>query len=517
VRLRAEGLAALSGALLALSFPKLGHWAVGWLALAPLLIALGGADGRRGLRLGYVTGAVSAVGLLYWTSLVVTEYGGLSLPVGVAVMTMLCLAFALFPALFGWMVGRWASAFGPGAVLLAPLAWVATEILRNRTFFQFPWCLLGYSQAPNPVFIQSARFGGVYAVSFLLVVGAAALALLVVERDSRRRRVGFAAALVLLAAAAVDGIRQLGTPPHETGRVRVGLVQARILQDEKWDESLAERNVDVHVELTRRAVEAGARFVVWPESAVPQIYDDAPFVARRLEDLARSESIGLLFGNDDRAEAPGGGERYFVGVKMLSPEGVLVFRYHKIHLVPFGEYVPLRPLFTLGGRYGAKLVQRVSDFSPGGEWTLATVLGHPVGAFICYEDIFPELVRRFTIQGAELLVNVTNDAWYGRTSAPYQHLDMAILRAVENGRYLVRAANTGVTAVVDPRGRVLARTALFDRTVLVEDVPFVSGETPYVRRGDAFAWACLAAAAGLTAATFGLGPGRKRRTEPQAS
>ena len=128
MRLRAEGLAALSGALLALSFPKLGHWAVGWLALAPLLIALGGADGRRGLRLGYVTGAVSAVGLLYWTSLVVTEYGGLSLPVGVAVMTMLCLAFALFPALFGWMVGRWASAFGPGAVLLAPLAWVATEL-----------------------------------------------------------------------------------------------------------------------------------------------------------------------------------------------------------------------------------------------------------------------------------------------------------------------------------------------------------------------------------------------------
>jgi apolipoprotein N-acyltransferase len=502
VNLRGEGLAAASGALLAFSFPKMGHWVVGWIALVPLLVALADGGGSRGLRLGYVTGAVSAVGILYWTSLVVTQYGGLSLPAGVAVMMALCLAVALFPALFGWMVGRWASAFGPRALLLAPLAWVATEILRNRTFFQFPWCLLGYSQAPNPLFIQSARLGGVYAVSFVVAAAGAGLALAAVEKAPRRRRVALAGVAVLILAAGADGLRQMATSPPETGRVRVGLVQARILQDEKWDESLAGRNVDEHVDLTRRAVREGARFVVWPESAVPYIYDESPFVARQLRDLVRSEGIALLFGNDDRGEAPAGGDRFFVGAKMLDPEGSLVYRYHKIHLVPFGEYVPMQALFTFGGRYGAKLVQRVADFSPGSHWSLATVASHPVGAFICYEDIFPELVRRFTGEGAELLVNITNDAWYGRTSAPYQHLDMAVFRAVENGRYLVRAANTGVTAVIDPRGRVLARTRLFERTALVEDVPFVSGNTPYVRLGDLFAWACLAGAAGLTAATF---------------
>jgi apolipoprotein N-acyltransferase len=506
-RFRGEGLAALSGVLLALSFPKLGHWAVGWIALVPLLVAIAfEGGGRRGLRLGYVAGAVSAVGILYWTSLVVNRYGGLGLPVGIAVMALLCLAVALFPALFGWTVGRWVSALGPKGVLVAPVAWVATEILRNRTFFQFPWCLLGYSQAENPLLIQTARFGGVYAVSFLVAAVAAALAFLAVEKDGRQRRVVALGAAVLLAGAILDGALQLRTAPRVTGRVRVGLVQARILQDEKWDDSLADQNVEEHVTLTRRAAAQGARLVVWPESAVPYVYDDAPFVARRLQDVVRRDGIDLLFGNDDRSEGPDRVDRYFVGAKMLSRDGALVYRYHKIHLVPFGEYVPLKPLFTLGGRFAAKLVRRVADFTPGDEWTLAMVDGHPVGAFICYEDIFPELVRRFTLRGAELLVNITNDAWYGRTSAPYQHLDMAVFRAVENGRYLVRAANTGVTAVVDPRGRVLERTALFARTVVVEDVPLVSGETFYVRQGDLFAWACLAAAAGLTAATLTLRP-----------
>jgi apolipoprotein N-acyltransferase len=476
---------------------------VGWVALAPLLVALAGADGSRGLRLGFLTGAVSSLGILYWTALVVTQYGGLSLPVGIAVMTALCLAVALFPALFGWVVGRWARALGPGtAVLLAPVAWVATELLRNRTFFEFPWCLLGYSQASNPLFVQTARFGAVYAVSFVVAAAAAGLALLVVEREPRRRRTAAVAVVLFVAAVAADGARQLARPVSEDGRVRVGLVQARVLQDEKWDARLAERNVEEHVALTREAVKAGAAFVVWPESAVPNLYDESPVTARNLDDLARTEGIALLFGNDDRDRDASGAERFFVGAKMLSPQGRLIYRYHKIHLVPFGEYVPLQALFTLGGRYAAKLVRQVSDFTPGSEWATTEVAGRRIGAFICYEDIFPELVRGFSRGGAELLVNITNDAWYGRTSAPYQHLDMAVFRAVENGKYLVRAANTGVTAVIDPRGRVLERTALFDRTVLVRDVPFVAGGTFYARHGDLFAWGCLAAAAALTAGTF---------------
>jgi apolipoprotein N-acyltransferase len=195
---------------------------------------------------------------------------------------------------------------------------------------------------------------------------------------------------------------------------------------------------------------------------------------------------------------------------MLSPEGELVLRYHKMQLVPFGEYVPLQKVLTLGGRVTAKLVEQVADFTPGREAVVGEAFGHRLGGFICYESVFPHLVRRFTAGGAALLVNVTNDAWYGRTSAPYQHLAMTRLRAVENGRYLVRAANTGISAVVDPRGRLVATTALFDRTVLVTDVPLVQGETFYARHGDVFAWGAFGASLALTASVLVRGRGRAR-------
>jgi apolipoprotein N-acyltransferase len=187
---------------------------------------------------------------------------------------------------------------------------------------------------------------------------------------------------------------------------------------------------------------------------------------------------------------------------MLSPAGELVFRYHKIRLVPFGEYTPFEPLLGLGGRFTARVVQAVGTFTAGAEASVGSVEGHRLSALICYEAIFPDLVREFTSRGSELLVNITNDAWYGHTSAPYQHFAMARFRAVENGRYLVRAANTGITAVVDPRGRVLERTPLFERALVVRDVPFVGEPTFYSRRGDVFAWSCLGAAVALCGAAM---------------
>ena len=183
-----------------------------------------------------------------------------------------------------------------------------------------------------------------------------------------------------------------------------------------------------------------------------------------------------------------------MGAKLLGPSGEIVARYRKIQLVPFGEYVPLQPLFTIGGRYAAKLVREVSDFTPGTEATTGDVDGHRIGGYICYEAIFPALVRRFAAGGAELLVNVTNDAWYGTTSAPYQHLAMAAFRAVENRRYMVRAANTGHHRGRRPLGPRARADALFDRTVLVREVPFVSGTTFYTRHGDVFARVCVALA-----------------------
>ena len=502
-RFQREGLALLSGLLLFLSFPKFGHGAVAWVALGPLLVALPGASGGRAFGLGYLTGAASALGLLYWTALVVIQYGGLTLPVGITVMVLLCLAVALFPSLFAWLVARATAAFGAPGLLVAPFAWVATELLRNRTFFNFPWCLLGYSQPANLPFVQIARVTAVYGVSFLVALVSALLAYVAVEPRAVLRRRALVGLGLVLGGSWAWGSWVLSRPLPEAGTIRVGLVQGGIPQEEKWAPESAWANVQRHLELTEQAAARGARLVVWPESAVPFLFDENPVLADALRAVVRRQGIYLLFGNDDLEGARGGRDsRVFVGAKMLTPSGDLPYRYHKIRLVPFGEYVPMQPLLTLGGRVTAKLVQQVADFTPGSEPTLARVDGHAAGAFICYEAIFPELVREFTAQGADLLVNITNDAWYGRTSAPFQHLAMATFRAVENGKYLVRAANTGITAVVDPRGRILEPTLLFDRTVLVRDVPFVPGQTFYSRYGDVFAWGCVAVTLAALAATF---------------
>jgi apolipoprotein N-acyltransferase len=474
---------------------------VAWVALAPLLVALAGApSARHGLRLGYLTGATSAFGLLYWTGGVVVEYGGLSRPVGLVILSLVCLILGLFPAVFGWTMAAWCRRFGPGTVLAAPVAWVAVEILRTHTLLDFPWCLLGYSQHATLPVLQLARYTAVYGVSFVVASPSALLAYLAVEaRPSRRRAATVAVALGLLVVWG-HGRWRLAQPVPEGGRLRVGLVQAAVRQEEKWDPDRAGDNLARHLALTQRAAAEGARLVVWPESAVTSSFDEEPVLAQMLRDTVRGLRLFLLFGNDDREPSPDGRDRFFVGAKMLDPGGTLRLRYHKLRLVPFGEYVPLAPAITLGGRVTAKLVEQVSDFTPGAGPVLGAIDGHPVAVFICYEAIFPGLVRRFSTRGAELLVNITNDAWFGRTSAPYQHMAMARFRAVENGKYLVRVANTGISAVVDPRGRLREGTGLFEETVRVAEVAFVPGETFYTRHGDVFAWGCLAAAAGLSAA-----------------
>lgn len=496
---RPEALAVGSGILLALSFPKFGHGLVAWIALVPLMVALAGARGTsHGFRLGYLTGAVSSLGIVYWTSLVVVQYGGLSMPMGIAVMCLLCLALALFPCLFGWIVAYWARTWGPSALLAAPLAWVGMEFLRGHTLFNFAWCLLGYSQHAQLPMIQVARFGAVYAVSFVVAAVSAAVAYAIVEPRRARGRRALAAGALLVAAVAGDGVWRLRTPIPESDRVTVGLVQASIQQEEKWDPDEAWTNFARHVALTREAAGRGARLIVWPESSLPWLYDRNPAVAAQLQALTRELGVHLLFGNDDRDTGPGRRGRIWVGAKMLTPAGDVSFRYHKMRLVPFGEYVPIESVLTLGGRYSARVVDTVGAFTPGTEYAVGDMEGRRLGVSICYEAIFPDLLREFTVRGADLLVNITNDGWYGRTSAPHQHFAMAVFRAVENGKYLVRAANTGITAVVDPRGRVLERTELFERRAIVREVPIVPGLTFYARHGDVFAWGCLALAAALT-------------------
>jgi apolipoprotein N-acyltransferase len=336
------------------------------------------------------------------------------------------------------------------------------------------------------------------------VAVSAGLAHLRVAASPFERRLGLTLPALLISAAMAYGHARLQQPLGEDFGVTVGVIQASIPQDQKWDSALLQSNIDRHLALSRDAVRRGARLLVWPESAVGYELDLYPEALRQISRFTSEQGVFLLTGNDDRERDASGTARSYVGAKLISSQGGIDMRYHKMRLVPFGEYLPL-PSFLTTLLPLKRLVESVSDFTPGTKATTGRVQGVSIGAFICYEAIFPSLVRRFTANGAQALFNLTNDGWYGTSAAPYQHYAMARFRAVENRRFLVRAANTGISAIIDPFGRELAKSELMESRALVGDVKAVSEMTFYAKHGDVFAWSVTA----LT--TLGLGMAMRLR------
>jgi apolipoprotein N-acyltransferase len=284
--------------------------------------------------------------------------------------------------------------------------------------------------------------------------------------------------------------------------LRVAVVQGNIAQDEKWNPMLRDQIIGRYVSMTRQAAEQGAKFVIWPESSFPVYFEEdlRGHIARR---LARDTGVTLLVGSDQvervRPDATPDAldNRFYNAAFLIKPDGSVGPVYRKMHLVPFGEYVPLQRLLFFVG----PIVEAVSNFTPGERPVLLPVSDRLVSTAICYEVIYGNLIRRFVRDGSELLTTITNDAWYGWSSAAYQHWDQASMRAIENGRYLARAANTGVSGFVDPYGRVVQKTKLFEQVVLVEDVRLTRAGTIYTRTGDLIAWISLAFAAAALIAT----------------
>lgn len=483
-------LAVLSGVLLFLSFPTLGHPAVAWLALVPLLHGVTKATPWQGLRLGAVTGLVHFAGTLYWIPAVMVDYGGLA-PVAAWLVHGLFVAFlAIFPALFAAGTADLAARFGAGGLLFAPALWVAAELGRMHVFTGFPWALLGYSQVPFPVVAQAASIVGVLGVSALVVLVNATIAYVLVAAPGARRAPIAATAVVLVATVAFGAWRLRDAGLLGAGEpLRVAALQGDVRQDEKWNPLRSDAILETYLGQTRRAVAAGAELVVWPESATPFPLDrDARGALVRA--VARETGAHLLVGTTEVVRDAG--TRYYNAAYLIEPrEGATGGVYRKQHLVPFGEYVPLRWMLF----FVSPLIENVAEFSAGTEPRTLPVDGSPVGTAICYEIIYPGLVRELVLGGSRLLTTVTNDAWYGRTAAPYQHFQQATMRAIEQGRFLVRAANTGISGVIDPYGRVLARSGLFEPAVVVEDVRLLDRPTVYGRFGDAPSYAGAAIAA----------------------
>jgi apolipoprotein N-acyltransferase len=496
-------LAAASGLLLALSFPKFGHPALAWIALAPLLVALAGATLRRAFALGFVAGAIYFAGTLYWITRVMAMYGDMAFWVAVLINAALIAYQSLFPAIFALVVRRMVVAHGPPALMAAPLVWVATELGRTHIFTGFPWVLLGYSQTSVLPIAQFASLFGVYGVSMLVASMSAALALSFISSVFSPRALrplrSYAPVLIVLAivmGVAAWGSRRAATAEwtHGGQAIRVGLIQGNIDQDEKIQTGRAAGIFQDYLDMSRQAIREGAGFVIWPESSTPFRFEDDLLAAARLRTLAQQAGVPILFGSDQFVRGAGGAPTTFYNAAFLvRPDGTTGGVYRKMHLVPFGEYVPAKKLLF----FAAPLVQAVSDFSAGEDATLLPVAGHLVSTAICYEVVYPDLVRRFVAGGSEMLTTITNDAWFGPTSAPYQHFEQASMRAIEEGRYLVRSANTGISGIVDPYGRVIARSGIFQPAVVVGDARFLKTSTFYARHGDILAYASVLATAAL--------------------
>lgn len=485
----ASTLAAVaSGVLLALSFPRYGHPAVAFIALVPLYVALSGWNGRpgrmpgitagRGFRLGLITGFIHFAGTVYWTGATVQTFGGLPWPVAVFVTGLLVLYMAAYVALASAASAVFIRHFGFVGLGLAPAAWVAAEYTRGHLFGGFPWIPLGNTMVTLLPIAQIASLVGVFGLSALVAVinaGFAATAL----ATGRTRVTALAGTILLIASASVWGGQRMAENRLTQGvPVRVGLIQGNIAQVDKWNPARAGMIMERYEQLTRQATANGAQFVLWPESATPFFFQDDPG-GHAIRSMVRELRVPLLLGSDEVERGPPP-DRYYNAAFMLDPAGTTAAVYRKMHLVPFGEYVPFQwALFFV-----APLVEAVAAFTPGERVTMLPVREHMVSTAICYEVTYPSQAREAVRQGSELLTTITNDAWYGESSAAYQHFEMAAMRAIEQGRYLVRAANTGVSGIIDPYGRVLIRTRLFETAAVVGEARFVQERTPYARIGD---------------------------------
>jgi apolipoprotein N-acyltransferase len=482
-------LAITSGVMVALSFPNGGLSFLAWIALIPLLTALEGTDLRGAFRLGFTCGLVAYAGILYWINIVITEYGHLPWAASIPLYLTLVAWLGLFYGL-ATLVARAGEQVGIKSAFSLPVTWVAGDLLRSFLMTGSPWAMLGHSQYRTLPLIQIADICGVFGLTLLIVLANVVLyrALRAVSGAGVPYPVkSVMVLLILIIATLFYGFSRLTNGESALqAPLRIALIQGNIPQDVKWSPAFRDKTIAIYERLTREAARDGVDLVVWPESAIPFFFQDEPQQAERIKNLARELSASLLIGSP--AHELRNGQRVFLNSAfMISPTGEVTGRSDKLHLVPFGEYVPLGRFFPFVG----KLVVEIGDFSPGKQ-ALPLAAGQTlIGTLICAEAVFPELGRAYVNNGARILANITNDAWFNRSSAPYQHLSIASFRAVETRTPMVRAANTGVTAIVDQNGHINTMTGLFTEGFRVGEVRPGSGNSIYLKIGDAGAWLCV--------------------------
>lgn len=499
-------LAGLSGILMTAGFPKISLWWTAWFALIFLLLAIRDLDGRSSFYVGLFAGLVHYLTLLYWLAPTMRIYGYLPWVLSGTILFLLSFYLALYMGIFAVVVNRLGSS--PARMLMAaPAAWVALEFLRTRLFTGFPWGLLGYTQYRLLALIQTADVWGVYGISLILVFANAVAAcgyLLAAGRRWRGKPASgrqFAISAVLLVllvgGSLVYGHFRMKAVDAEAARsdhIKAAVLQGNIAQDLKWDRAFRRQTINTYLGLSEKIAVQKPDLIVWPETAAPFYFFYDRDLTRRVLDGIRRIGITSLVGSPS-VEITGKDDIWYLNsAYLVNSEGRVIDRYDKVHLVPFGEYVPFKRFLP----FINSLVAQVGDFKPGSRGDTLQWKRADLGVLICYEIIFPHLSAEEVQNGAGLLVNITNDAWFGNTSAPYQHFSMAVFRAVENRRSLVRAANTGISGFIDPCGRIIQSSALFEKTAFARSMPVMSGvRSFYTQYGNVLVWVCFVALAAL--------------------
>ncbi|MDD5757899.1 MAG: apolipoprotein N-acyltransferase [Desulfobulbaceae bacterium] len=483
-----------------------GQWAftpLAWIALLPLLFACHGLSVKQSACLGMICGLAYYLSLIYWIIIALGRYGGLPLWVTVPALVALALYMASYLAVFA-AITSWGAGRLP-LVWTAPLAWVGLDFVRCRLFSGFPWLDLGYSQFDWPLINQVADLCGHYGITFLIIMVNALLAELFmgrclsavkVSRGGKSLLLHSALPLLLLVFTFLYNCwryQQLEVTLAQAPTLSIGLVQGNIDQSEKWQAELQVQTVDTYLALSTEATSGQPiDLLIWPETALPFFPTDHRLFQRITDQFSSVGGPSLLTGAphfevDQDSEAT----NYFNSAFLISPtsfaKGVALQRYDKEHLVPFGEYIPLQ-------RYLPKalpLVQTMGNFSEGQNSAPLVSDKAKLGILICFESIFPEEARMRVARGANILVNLTNDAWYGRSSAPYQQVPMAVLRAIENRRSLARAANTGISCLVNPLGMVLSASPIFEKMQMSGKLPLLDEVSFYTHYGFLFPLFCL--------------------------
>ncbi|NSW86122.1 MAG: apolipoprotein N-acyltransferase [Syntrophobacteraceae bacterium] len=484
-------LSSLSGILLTAGFPFFDFYYLSWIALVPLLVAVRGRTPRQAALLGYLCGMVHYVTTMYWIRYVIYHYGGLAFPLAALILLLLCAYMSVYPAAFAFAAKK-LERYPMAWVFGLPCVWVTLEFIRAHALTGFPWASLGYTQTPFSLLIQVSDITGVFGVSWVLVLAGTSLAAL---HYRFRAWPGLLVLALTLSATAFYGswrIEQIRAMQDLVSPVNVAVVQGNIDQSVKWDPAFQQETLQRYRRLTLEAVKHDPQpdLVVWPETAAPFFYGIEPKLTPQLNEIVREAGKPVLFGSP-AARRVGTEARLLNRTYLLEKDATVSGAYDKRHLVPFGEYVPLKTLLFFVNR----LVESAGDFVPGDDPSPLGFNSLSMGILICYEGIFPGLSRDTVLRGATSLFNLTNDAWYGDTSAPYQHLEISRWRAVEFRVPLVRAANTGISVMFDATGAPCGTIPLNREGYLICNIRPIRLLTIYARWGDFFAWFCTLTAA----------------------